>query len=151
MSNKLQKRNEPIQGRVAAIISERELVINIGSSGGVREGMIFKVLAEQPLEILDPVTKEILDHLDQEKVRVKATEVKEKITTCRTYRVYTFKGGALADFMDRGGMASLFTPSRTETETLKAEDSSLPAPLSEEESYVKIGDRVVQLQGEDED
>jgi hypothetical protein len=40
--------------------------------------------------------------------------------------------------------------SREIVETLKAEDSSLPPPLSEEESYVKKGDRVIQLLNDDE-
>jgi len=30
-------------------------------------------------------------------------------------------------------------------ETLKVDESSLPPPLSEEESYVKIGDRAIAL------
>jgi hypothetical protein len=71
--------------------------------------------------------------------------VKEKIATCRTYREFTIEGSAFADFIDRGAMGSLLTPTRVEIETLKAEDSSLPPALSEEESYVKIGDRVVEV------
>ena len=39
----------------------------------------------------------------------------------------------------------MFNPPQQKVETLKAEDSALPPPLSEEESYVKKGDRVIQL------
>ena len=38
--------NEPseIRGKVAQILNSRQLVLNVGSNGGVEEGMIFAVL-----------------------------------------------------------------------------------------------------------
>jgi hypothetical protein len=141
MTNEHVQWNEPLQGKVAAVLNERELAINIGASHGVEPGMKFKVLAEQPAEIYDPETNELLGTIDREKVRVQVVEIQEKFSICRTYRIRRTSGGPLY------GLAAftLTAPPREIPETLKAEDSSLPPPLSEEESYVKIGDRVVQL------
>ena len=125
-----------LQGRVAKILNARELVINIGQNQGVKEGMIFAVLAEAPLIIKDPETGEQLGELDREKVRVRATEVNPKITVCKTYRQLRTTGF-------RGIQEMLTETVQMKTETLKADDASYPEPLSPEESYVRVKDRVV--------
>ncbi len=132
-----------LQGKVAKILNEREVVINIGKKRGVKKGMRFAILAPTPEEILDPETGEKLDVVDRPKVLVQATEVREKITICSTYRTIKIPGGAYSV----GSVAlGLFDPPRSVFETLRIEDSSLPAPLSPDESYVKIGDRVKQVE-----
>jgi len=132
-----------LQGKVAKILTEREVVINIGSTQGVKKGMRFAILAPTPEEILDPETDEVLDVVDRTKVLVQATEVRDKITICSTYRTINIPGGAFS----AGSIAlGLFDPPRKVFETLRIEDSSLPAPLSPDESYVKIGDRVKQVE-----
>jgi len=137
---------EPLHGKVAAILNERELAINIGADDGVEPKMKFKVLAEYPTEVLDPETSERLGVIDREKVRVQATEVRERMSICRTYRTRHIPGGLYYYFR----MPNLMAPPREVPETLKADDSSRLPPLPEEESYVKIGDRVVQLAEEAE-
>ncbi len=138
-------RLKALEGIVASIINERELAINIGSSLGVKTGMKFKVLAEIPTEIHDPDTNELLGFFDRDKVRVEATEVQERFSICRTYRKKTIRASSYYDMIDIFGQRTLSSPPREVVETLKVEDASLPAPLSEDESYVKKGDRVVQL------
>jgi hypothetical protein len=132
-----------LQGKVAKILNEREVVINIGSAQGVTKGMKFAILASTPEEILDPETGEVLDVVDRAKVYVKAAEVRERITICSTYRTTKVPGGALST---GNYFSGIFDPSREIHETLRIEDSSLPAPLSPEESYVKIGDRIKQVE-----
>lgn len=129
-----------IEGKVAGILNIRELTINIGSNDNVSVGMKFKVLASSPLEIKDPVTGELLGTLDREKVRVKVAEMFEKYSICRTFRNTITHGMDLSDYWQA------FRTKKVIPETLKAEDSSLPPPLSEEESYVKKGDRVIQIE-----
>ncbi len=132
--------NQMVEGKVANIISERELAINIGAAHGVRKGMKFKIMADQPTEIPDPETGEILGVIEREKVRVQVTEVFEKFSVCRTYRMTStgsFAFGAFADMLTR--------PART-VETLRADESSYIPPLAESESYVKKGDRVVPIE-----
>ncbi len=135
--------NNPIEGKVAGIINERELTINIGSKSGVLEGMKFSILAKEPIEIYDPETHEKLGLVDREKVRVIATEVKERFSICKTYKKWGTVGSTFAN------IASMWAVPRVKYETLKVNDSSFPPPLSEEESYVKIGDRVIQIKEDD--
>lgn len=132
-----------IQGSVAQIINARELVINIGTNHGVRVGMRFAVLSEHPLAITDPDTGEVLDTIDREKVRVEATDVREKISICKTYRTTYVPAGPL--YLAFGSI-NIASPPRETPETLKAEDKSLPEPLSPADSYVKIKDRVIQIE-----
>jgi hypothetical protein len=136
-----------VQGLVAQIINSRELAINVGEDHGVREKMRFAVLAATPLEIKDPKTKEVLDTIDREKVRVEAIMVRPKITICRTYQTRHIPGGPLYNisFPIGSGIDDWTRPPRTIVETLKADEESYPEPLSESDSYVKIGDRVIEV------
>jgi hypothetical protein len=130
-----------LEGRVAAIINVREVAINIGAKHGVEEGMTFAILAESPLLIKDPSTGDALGEIDREKVRVKATEVNDKFSICRTFETYRTPG------LDAALWGSLAI-SAERVRTLSVEDSQLPPPLSPKESYVKVGDRVRQVGGD---
>ena len=129
----------PLHGRVASFLNAREIAINIGSKQGVKEGMLFAVLAKDPIEVKDPVTGELLDQLDREKVRVKVIEVREKIAVCSTYRERSIHDARVLDIDEA------FSPFRFIPEPVKFEDSSLPPPLEQDESFVKVNDRVVQV------
>jgi hypothetical protein len=128
--------------RVAQIINARELVINIGSNNDVEEGMKFAILAESPMLVKDPETGEILDEIDREKIRVMATEVRPKITICKTYKSRRTSGGPGYTMSAAGILSGFMDAPKEAFETLRARDSSLPAPLSPEDSFVKINDRV---------
>lgn len=136
MADNDMKTNEPIKGRVASILNERELVINIGIQHGVQKQMKFQVLAAEPIEVTDPQTREKLGTIDREKVRVAVTEVQDKFSICKTYR--KFAASPL------GLLGAAFVTYGEKYETLKVGEPH-PLPLSEEASYVKIGDRVIQL------
>lgn len=132
---------EALEGKVAKIISVREVAINLGAEAGVKAGMIFAILSKSPLPIKDPDTGEALGQFDREKVRVRAEEVHRKFSVCRTYEAEPFP------FLSRyvgAALPELGRPPRS----LKIEDSEeLPAPLPEEQSYVKVGDRVRLVEG----
>jgi hypothetical protein len=129
--------SKALEGLVAGVLNERELVINIGETSGVRKGMIFKVLADEPVDILDPVTDESLGQLILEKIRVKVSKVDEKLSICRTYRKRVIGNLSL----------NIFEPRQEVLETLNADDPSYIKPLSEKESFIRRGDRVVQVLG----
>lgn len=131
----------PIKGKVAGILNARELVINIGKDHGVTTDMIFKILADTPLDVKDPDTGEHLGQIDREKVRVRVSEVQDKISVCITYR--KTGGSYVMRNLSSAFAAGLLDVERVET--LKASDKSFPPPLSEDESYVKKGDRVVEV------
>jgi|ERR1043166_338700 hypothetical protein len=149
------KRAAPLQGRVAQILNARELVINIGRDVGVTEGMKFAVMSHSATQIVDPDTGEVLDEIDREKVRVRASEVRPKITICKTYVVRTIPGRqGYSGFSGTDVLENLSKqlagfrkpePERKVLDTLRADERDLPPPLSEAESYVKRGDRVIQI------
>jgi len=134
----------PIEGKVASIINERELAITVGSLSGVKIGMKFKVLTDRPTEVVDPDSKEVLGYIDREKVRVRVIEVAEKFAVCKTYRMIKVPGG-----VDLSLAGLILRPSST-IETLRANEKSFLPPLSEEESYVKRSDRVIQIADDDD-
>lgn len=135
-----------IEGQVAQVLNERELAINRGSAHGVKVGMFFAVLAKTPIEIRDPETEEVLGRYDQPKTRVRVTRTEPSYSICRTYKYRTYGGGF---FTAQNALADVFGPRRVVYETLDASKEAFPAPLSEEDSYVEIGDRVQQIE-EDE-
>lgn len=139
-----------LQGKVAQILNARELAITIGEEHGVLRGMIFAVMAAEPLEIRDPDSQEVLDKIDREKVRVKATEVRPKVTICSTYRTKEVVTPGVFGDSFAGAFSSLSGPVFTQREviheTLQATDASLPPPLPVEQSYVKPNDRVIQVE-----
>ena len=70
-----------VTGRVARILGDESIVVNRGSSHGVKEGERFVVFAEGD-EVKDPDTGEPLGRLEIVKARVVAAHVQEKMTTC---------------------------------------------------------------------
>ena len=126
-------------GKVAQLLNERQIVINIGRLDGVEEGMRFAVLADKPIDVLDPDTGRSLGTLEPEKVRVEATQVHDRMSVCTTYE--TKLVGSITFF----DLAQTFAPTRRVPRTLSSRAEGYPALLSPEDSYVKIGDRVRQL------
>ncbi len=136
---------EPIRGKVAWVLNSREIAINIGVADGVTMGMFFDV--EYPYgAIKDPDTNEVLGSIKRTKVRVQITEVQEKLAVASTYRSTRVNlGGAGFDF---GPFSRALMPSEwiTKYETLKKSDRKiLIEDIDEEDSFVKVGDPVVQV------
>jgi hypothetical protein len=127
--------HEPIRGVVAALVNERELVINRGSAHGVARGMRFQVLTESDLEIYDPETGESLGNITRVKVRVEARIIQEKMSICRTYETL------------RSSVFPSIARGLTETQyrTIRVGDEGFLPPIAENESYVKVGDPVEEI------
>lgn len=130
-----------MRGKVAAILNERELVINLGSANGVEEGMKFKVI-EPERRILDPDTQELLGTFDREKVRVKVVEVNPRYSVGSTYETYavTLETPALPSFGPRTGQT---TREVRRVRTLRADGGLYLEPMDETQSFVHIGDLAV--------
>ena len=137
-----------IEGQVATIVNERELVINRGSDSGVNEGMKFKVVGGE-LAIKDPETGEPLGALAREKIRVRIVEVQPKYSIGKTYETYVVNvGGPFPDFGDV--FRRMATPGNevTRVRTLRRENTTSLEPMDEAASLVKIGDIVVEVEEE---
>lgn len=129
----------PITGKVAAILNERELIINKGADNGIKEGMKFKVI-EPELQIRDPDTKEPLGPLVREKIRVKIAEVQAKFSIARTFETYHDRTLLAQQFGIRDRMSGV-----TRVRTLRTEGTT-PGQFNDEgSSLVKVGDPMVEI------
>ena len=130
-----------IIGQVAAVMNERELVVNRGSEQGVRREMVFHVL-DRPVPIIDPETKLELGTVCRPKIRVKVTKVENKFAIARTFETYQVnEGGNLLGFAP----ANVFNPPKlvTKARTLRYDETGLDyAPLTTTETFIKVGDIV---------
>ena len=70
-----------IEGRVAGILDEYHLIINVGAAQGVKEGMRFVIFA-QGADVKDPDTGQPLGKWEFPKGTVKAKHVQDKMTVC---------------------------------------------------------------------
>lgn len=142
--------SELIEGKVAQVLNEREVAINIGTEQGVERGMKFEILSEKPIVITDPDTGDEIGTREQPKVKVKAVEVQPRMSIASTYQTYQVNVGGtgtadpLASIWDT---MRRFTPPRrvTRVKTLRIDQSELPGPLDEKDSIVRRGDRVRQI------
>ncbi|MER7994399.1 hypothetical protein [Micromonospora chalcea] len=127
---------ERIRGKVAQLIDERTLVINRGAEHGVQVGMRFAVLNRKGADVVDPDTNEPIGSVDVEKVLVKVVRVEARLAVARTFRSFTT------------GIGAMFQ-SGVRHETLRTDSATYKQELDEEDSYVKIGDPVVEAVGEE--
>ena len=75
---------EPIEGKVAKILDEKTLVLNVGRAAGVEQGRVFSIFA--PVEgVTDPDTGESLGEWEAVKGYVQATHPQERLTVCRAF------------------------------------------------------------------
>lgn len=134
-----------IEGKVAAILNTRELVINKGETSGVKPDMFFGVL-ETKEGIRDPDTGEIIGSVESIKIRVKVVDVQPKLSVCRTYETYQINTGGTGPSWLLGALGP---PPRliTKVKTLNVSDAPFDE-LEEKGSFVRIGDRVRQLEQE---
>lgn len=140
--------SKPIRGKVARILNSRDLVINVGSKDGVVVGMYFAVLDPKGEDIKDPDTGEVLGSVERPKVRVQVVKVQERLSVASTYKKREVNVGGLGTGLS-GGFAEFFMPPKyvTKYETLRTTERTWE-DLDEKESYVKIGDPVVQVVSE---
>jgi hypothetical protein len=138
--------SERLQGKVAAILSRRELVLNIGSEDEVEIGMKFVILNNKGIDVTDPDTGKVLGTVEVPKTIVKVVRVDgPHLSVARTFRTLRGTPGILGSMSGITG-----TPSRPETLEITP-GSSLKAELSEEDSYIKRGDIAVATQGDEYD
>ena len=125
-----------IEGKVAKILNTRELVINRGADDGVKDGMRFEVV-DDFAPIFDPDTGETLGTIKRVKIRVKVSHVQPRFSIARTYETYQASNFAAV-------FASMTSP-RTVTRVKTIASGSETTPIEEGESYVDVGDKVVQM------
>ena len=132
--------NEPIRGKVARVLSAREVALNKGSIDGVEIGMVFKILSPTGSPIQDPDTGELIGSVEMEKTSVKVTSVQERFSVASTFRTYRVNVGGTGL-----GFSRLFEPPKWETQVESFEtDETTEEGLAPEDALVKTGDPVIQ-------
>lgn len=136
----------PIRGKVARVLNEREIAINVGAKKGVTVSMCFDVIHSEAEDIIDPDTGEELGSIERPKVRVEIVHAQEKLSVATTFQTERVNvGGHLGPFA-----LALMPPKWIHKyETLRTKDKGW-FPHHEVDSYVKIGDCVVQVIEENE-
>ena len=142
---------EPIRGKVAQVLNNREIAINLGAAKGVTIGMYFDVVDANGQNIKDPDTGEVLGSIERPKVRVKITRVQEKLSVATTYRSKKVNVGGTGGIRPLGPFARALMPPEwvTKYETLH-KTGETPKSLDEKDSKVQTGDPVVQVLEVDE-
>ena len=84
-----------VEGKVAKILGNNEIVINRGSRKGVRQGMLFEVYAPEGEEVWDPDTGETLGTVEDVKAKAEVTEVKERLAVARIQHTQETPFGAV--------------------------------------------------------
>ncbi|WP_412161470.1 hypothetical protein [Curtobacterium flaccumfaciens] len=125
-----------ITGRVAQIVSDREVVLNRGERHGVAPGMYFKIMDPSTIDIRDPETDEVIGSISRIKIVLEAVEVADSLTVARTFRSEEVNVGGTGALLGSIMSAPKYV---RKVETLRRGEDS-PAPLSAKESVVAIGD-----------
>ena len=136
-----------IRGQVARVLNSRQVAMNVGADDGVTEGMYFNVTNPKGEAITDPATGEPLGSIDLPKIRLRVTLVQEKLSVATTGEQEvdaTDESPIMGEFAKRL-LAHRFV---TKYQTLKSDkriSSEAWEELDEADSYVKVGDPVVQV------
>jgi hypothetical protein len=141
----MNEKKSPIRGKVARILSSRQLALNIGEQHGVTVGMKFDVLDPKGHDITDPDSGEVLGSLRRRKVRVEVIEVQERLSLAQTFRKSKINIGGTG-FSATQTIADMLKPPKwvTKYETFRTDEQTWE-DLDEDESIVKTGDPIVQV------
>lgn len=140
-----------VSGKVAQVVSDREVILNKGEDDGVTEGMYFHLLEEEPVDILDPDNpKVVLGRVRKVKLAVEAVEVAEKLTLARTFLTRSVNVGGTG--MDATMFFSSMRPPKyiEEVQSFKNDDDSSLSKASRK-PVVSIGDEFIQILGGEEE
>jgi len=134
--------DEPIEGKVAAILNELDLAINRGKEHGVVRGMRFEVLEPEGISITDPESGRVLGEETQVKIVVRVIRAEDDYSVARSDEIIPGSTSAIESLFSASLSLKQGTPSRRRT--LRTEEA-LFTPLKEDKSFVQRGDPVREL------
>ena len=137
----------PVEGKVARILDDQTLVLNVGSAQGVAQGMVFCVFAPVE-EVKDPDTGQALGAWEAVKGYVQATHPQERLTVCRAYAPQQRSTGdpsthVLSAEMTEVSMLHGGTQPKARLHVDKAQLSGMP-----EVGPIQVGDRARSVEEE---
>lgn len=72
-----------VEGKIAKVLGNNEVVVNRGREHGVKQGMVFEIFSPGGDEVWDPDTGETLGTVEDVKAKAAVTEVKERLSVAR--------------------------------------------------------------------
>ena len=131
----------PIQGKVAEILNERDLVINRGESDGVCKGMLFQV-TQPDVPIRDPDSGVELGVLVRDKIKVRVVDLHPHFAVAKTYETYSARvPSEIQQTLSRLGGRTVTRVRKILNESSEQDGDT----IGMEGSTVKVGDSVVQI------
>lgn len=136
-----------IDGKIAQIISESHLVINVGSAAGVRPGMLFAILTEGA-EVSDPETGQSLGKWEMPKGHIRALHVQENMSVCEAVSAEQESAKDESDPSTRTLSASMVAVSMSERRDTAPKLNVVRADIKgmPEVGPVRVGEKVRQLE-----
>lgn len=136
-----------VHGRVAKIISDREVILNKGYKQGLFEGAYVTVTDPSTQSIKDPITGEELGDFKRITAVLRVAECTENLALAKTFRTKRVRVGG---GMGMGNIGEMLAAPKYETkvETLRF-DPQEGLPISEEESAISTGDPFETIPEED--
>ena len=129
-----------IQGKIAQIIDETRVILNIGTRDGVQLNHTFLIFQEGD-EVFDPDTKESLGKFEIPKGKIVIENVQERMSFARSLRKKELRGVQQKTLSEM--MVEASTPLPHDLEALEIDPYSVkPLPVI---SSVKVGDCVRQI------
>lgn len=127
-------------GKVIRILSNTELLINLGSNQGIQEGNLFKIY-EKGEVIKDPDTNSDLGTLDYIKKQVEATTVYPNFSIVKSLKHYTetTTSGIMSAFGDKTKEVR-----KTDVYNLPVLDNQI-VPLHIKNENIIVGDLVEKI------
>ena len=125
-----------IMGKVARILSDEEVVLNVGSVDGVKEDMELVIYSEGD-HIFDPETGDDLGAKEIVKGRVKVYHVQDRMARARTLMYQVRRPSPIEQVVRYGALGSSVETRRRKLQVSK--EQALPLA---EDLAVKVGDKV---------
>ena len=117
----------PVRGKVAAVLDEERLVLNIGTDHGVARKMVFRITGTRVIR--DPDTGDKLGEVEVMKIKVQVGEIKERLSIAHPYQGYD------TDFFLR--------PIRRKFRSEGIKPSTIASAISTQHVEVSVGDLAI--------
>jgi len=131
-----------ISGKVAEIIDNRTVALNVGSDSGVEVGMRFLILKPDK-ELIDPETGDSLGSVKIPKIKVQVTTVSKKYCLAETYEYSEVNVGGVNTL---GSLSNILAAPNyiRKFETFEI-DEKHKKEIKKEKSVVQVGDLADQI------
>lgn len=128
---------EPIAGKVAKVLNDREIVLNKGRLDGVEVGDYVGIVDSQEFGIKDPESDDDLGDIVRFKVSLRVTQISDHLSIASTYKVSKVNVGGSFNFDSLRAFQAPEWVDRVERLSY-GEDSALP--VEPEDSRIQVSD-----------